>query len=54
MRLPAGLIIVLALMALMACSGVEVRPNPSNPAYLGSDGPGGRLWNAGPGASGVW
>jgi hypothetical protein len=44
---------LLALLALTACSGVEVAPNPTDPAFIGNNGPGGDEWKAGPGATGV-
>jgi hypothetical protein len=39
-----------ALM-LSACSGVVVRPNPTNPAYMGVFAPGGPGWTSNSGFS---
>jgi hypothetical protein len=53
MVLSSGSIILLALLALAACSGVEVAPNPTYPGYVGSYGPGGSDWMTGPVATSV-
>ena len=45
-RYKPPLILLLALM-LTACSGVVVRPNPTNPAYMGVYAPGGSGWTSG-------
>jgi len=42
-RYKRPLILLVALM-LSACSGVVVRPNPTNPAYMGVFAPGGSGW----------
>ena len=38
------LILLVALM-LTACSGAVIRPNPTNPAYMGVYAPGGSGWS---------
>ena len=40
------LILLVALM-LTACSGAVIRPNPTNPAYMGVYAPGGSGWSNG-------
>jgi hypothetical protein len=45
-RYKRPLILLVALM-LPACSGVDVRPNPTNPAYMGVWAPGGSGWRGG-------
>ena len=40
----AGPIILLLALALAACSGAVVTPNPTNPAFIGTYGPGGSGW----------
>jgi len=42
-RYKRPLILLIALM-LTACSGVVVRPNPTNPAFMGVYAPGGSGW----------
>ena len=46
-RLKAGpIILLLALaLALAACSGAVVTPNRTNPAFIGTYGPGGSGWH---------
>jgi hypothetical protein len=44
-RLKAGPIILLLALALAACSGVVVTPNRTNPAFIGTYGPGGSGWH---------
>ena len=44
MRLTTGSIFLLVLLALAACSGASVRPNPTNPAFIGNYGPGSSEW----------
>jgi hypothetical protein len=43
-RYQRPLILLVALM-LTACSGFVVRPNPTNPAYMGVYAPGGSGWS---------
>jgi hypothetical protein len=43
-RYKRPLILLVALM-LSACSGAVVRPNPTNPAYMGVYAPGGSGWS---------
>ena len=45
-RYKRPLILLVALM-LTACSGAVVRPNPTNPAYMGVYAPGGSGWSSG-------
>ena len=47
-RYKRPLILLVALM-LTACSGVVVRPNPTNPGYMGVYAPGGSGWTGGRG-----
>jgi hypothetical protein len=42
--LNAGPLILLVALVLMACSGVDMRPNPTNPAFIGIYAPGGSGW----------
>jgi hypothetical protein len=44
-RLKAGPIILLLAFALAACSGAVVTPNRTNPAFIGTYGPGGSGWH---------
>ena len=44
-RCKRPLILLVALM-LTACSGAVVRPNPTNPAYMGVYAPGGSGWSS--------
>jgi len=44
-RLKAGPIILLLALALAACSGAVVTPNRTNPAFIGTYGPGGSGWH---------
>ena len=44
-------LILLAALMLSACSGVVVRPNPTNPAYMGVFAPGGSGWTSSGGFS---
>jgi hypothetical protein len=44
-RRKAGPIILLLALALAACSGVVVTPNRTNPAFIGTYGPGGSGWH---------
>jgi hypothetical protein len=53
MQLTSGSIILFALLALAACSGVEVAPNPTYPGFVGTNGPGGSGWMTGPGVTSV-
>jgi hypothetical protein len=43
-RLAVGLIILLLAPVLAACTGVAVTPNRTNPAFVGTYGPGGSGW----------
>ena len=43
--LKAGPIILLLALALAACSGAVVTPNRTNPAFIGTYGPGGSGWH---------
>jgi len=43
MRSTSAAAVLLAVLALGACSSAEVKPNPTDPAYLGAVGPGGSL-----------
>ena len=43
-RRNAGPLILLLALALAACSGVAVTPNRTNPAFIGTYGPGGNGW----------
>jgi hypothetical protein len=49
MRPTTGLFILLAVLALAACSDVTVAPNPTNPGYIGNYGPGSSGWPTTPG-----
>jgi hypothetical protein len=44
-RLKAGSIILLFVLALAACSEAVVTPNRTNPAFIGTYGPGGSGWH---------
>jgi hypothetical protein len=39
-------LILLVALVLTACSGDAVRPNPTNPAYMGVYAPGGSGWRS--------
>jgi hypothetical protein len=43
-RWNAGPVILLLALALAACSSVVVTPNRTNPAFIGTQGPGGNGW----------
>ena len=42
--LNTGPLILLVALMLTACSGADVRPNPTNPAFMGIYAPGGSGW----------
>jgi hypothetical protein len=44
-KLEAVPIILLLVFALAACSGVVVTPNRTDPAFIGTYGPGGSGWH---------
>lgn len=50
-KLPIGPTVLLLLLALAACSGVSVTPNPTYPGYVGNNGPGSGNWTSGPGVT---
>jgi hypothetical protein len=44
--LNASPLVLLVALMLTACSGNVVRPNPTNPAYMGIYAPGGSGWRS--------